>query len=297
MTGHGASRAEWLTTALMTGAALVAFAANSLLCRIALEDGSIDAPSFATIRIVSGALLLLALLRLRRADDTATRARTDWIAAGSLIVYILPFTFAYLTVGAAAGALLLFGAAQLTMFAAGLFAGERFAALGLLGFGLAVGGFVYLLVPGADSPPLGGALLMTVAGIAWGMYSLRGRLAVDPVHATARNLVATAPWALLANVAAIAHVHWTAEGVALAVASGALATGLGYIVWYRVLPRLQAITAATAQLAVPVLAALGGVVWLAEPLTLRLVVAAAAILGGVALLLRPAAREETGAQK
>src|SRR5690606_26124234 len=146
----------------------------------------------------------------------------------------LPFTFAYLTVGAAAGALLLFGAAQLTMFASGFLGGERFAALGLLGFGLAVGGFVYLLVPGAGSPPLGGALLMTVAGIAWGVYSLRGRLAADPIRATTRNLVATAPWALVANVAAIAHVHWTPAGVTLAVASGALATGLGYVVWYGV---------------------------------------------------------------
>jgi drug/metabolite transporter (DMT)-like permease len=290
MLGAATRSAGWAGTALMTSGALVAFAANSLLCRIALEGGSIDAPSFASIRIVSGAVLLLVLLRFRSPAREAARMPTDWIAAGSLIVYLLPFTFAYLTVGAAAGALLLFGAAQLTMFAAGLVAGERFAALGLLGFGVAAGGFVYLLLPGAGSPPLGGALLMTVAGIAWGVYSLRGRLAVDPVHATARNFVATAPWAVLANIVAIAQVHWTFAGVALAVASGALASALGYVVWYRVLPRLPAITAATAQLAVPVLAALGGVIWLAEPLTAQLGIASVAILGGVALLMRPGSR-------
>lgn len=265
---------------------MIAFAANSLLCRIALEGGSIDAPSFASIRIVSGAALLFLLSAWRPRTSAAARETTDWIAAGALIVYLLPFTFAYLTVDAGAGALLLFGAAQLTMFAAGLFAGERFAALGALGFGLAAGGFVYLLVPGVGSPPLGGAALMTVAGVAWGVYSLRGRRAADPVAATARNLVATLPFAVAANIVAIGQAHWTAAGVTLAAASGALATGLGYIVWYRVLPRLPAITAATAQLAVPVLAALGGVVWLSEPLTAQLSVATVAILGGIALLMR-----------
>jgi drug/metabolite transporter (DMT)-like permease len=262
---------------------MIAFAANSLLCRVALAGGWIDAPSFASVRILSGAVLLGWLLR--RNGGGAARAPTDWVAAASLAVYILPFTLAYLSLEAGTGALILFGAAQLTMFAAGLYQGERFTPLGWSGLAVATGGFWYLLLPGADAPALRGAALMAVAGVAWGLYSLRGRASTDPLCATARSFLLVVPWVLGLNLAAAGSVHLSTTGVLLALASGSVASALGYVVWYAALRRLPALVAATVQLSVPLIAALGGVLFLGETVTMRLLVAAAAILGGIAMLV------------
>lgn len=278
-------------TIALTALAMLAFAANSLLCRLALQQSSIDAASFGSVRLVSGALVLAAIVRLRSRAPTA--ARSDWLAAAMLWAYVAAFSFAYVTLPAGAGALILFGAVQLTMFAAGLSAGERFSPAAWGGFALAVGGLLYLVSPGLAAPPLTGTLLMAVAGVAWGVYSLRGRGAGEPVAATAGNFLRAAPLALLLSAASLVVAgppHASGSGIALAMASGAITSGLGYVLWYAALRHLTALRAATVQLSVPPLAALGGAWLLSEALTLRLVLSSAAILGGIALVLVSRAR-------
>lgn len=278
-------------TLLLTAVAMLAFAANSLLCRLALQQGDIDPASFGSVRLVSGAVVLAAIVRLRPGPPAAARA--DWLAAAMLWLYVACFSFAYLTLAAGTGALILFGAVQLTMFGAGLRAGERFTATAWAGLALAVAGLLYLVWPGIAAPAPLGAALMAAAGVAWGIYSLRGRGAGDATAATAGNFLRAAPLALALSLVFASHMQASATGVALAVASGAVTSGLGYAVWYTALPGLTALRAATVQLSVPPLAAIGGVLLLAEAVSLRLLLASAAILGGVALVLlsrSPAAR-------
>jgi drug/metabolite transporter (DMT)-like permease len=282
----------------LTALAMLAFAGNSLLCRLALGRDLLDAGTFATVRVLSGALLLALLVsRLRRSathatDDSPYQPRRharlearDWVAAVALAVYLSGFTYAYRWLPAGTGALLLFGAVQLTMFAAALRGGERLRWVGWLGVALAVGGLCYLMAPGVTAPDPIGAGLMIAAGVAWGVYSLRGRGAVDPLRATAANFIGAVPMVALVGLFASTAHHVTGEGLLLAVASGAITSGLGYVIWYAALPLLSKARAATVQLSVPVIAALGGVLFLAEPLTLRLVVASIATLGGVAIVL------------
>ena len=270
----------------LTVAAMLAFAANSLLCRMALQHGGIDAASFGSIRLVAGALTLMLVVRLRSGRGPAGRA--DWLAAAMLFAYVAFFSFAYLSLSAGTGALILFGAVQLTMLGAGLRAGEMFGPVAWSGFVLAVAGLIYLVSPGVTAPPALGAALMAVAGVAWGVYSLRGRGVADPLAATARNFVRAAPMALLlsALLAGTGSAHADAAGIALAVASGALTSGIGYVIWYAALPSLTAMRAATVQLSVPLIAAFGGVIFLSEAITPRLAFASVAILGGIALVLR-----------
>ena len=270
-------------TVALTVVAMLAFAANSLLCRLALQQAAIDPASFGSVRLVSGALVLAAIVRLRAGPPAA--ARTDWLAAVMLWAYVACFSFAYLTLAAGTGALILFGAVQLTMFSVGLHAGERFTAAAWCGLVLALAGLLYLVSPGIAAPPPLGAALMASAGIAWGIYSLRGRGAGDAVAATAGNFLRAAPLALALSVVFASAFQVSATGVALAVASGAVTSGLGYVVWYAALPGLSALRAATVQLSVPPLAALGGALLLAEALSLRLLLSSAAILGGIALVL------------
>ncbi|MCT7308955.1 MULTISPECIES: DMT family transporter [Ralstonia] len=272
-----------LRTVLLTSITMVAFASNSLLCRLALQHAAIDAASFSSIRLVSGAVVLAVLARA--GAGRAPLARVDWAAATMLFVYVVFFSFAYLTLSAGTGALILFGAVQLTMLAAGLRAGERFEALGWAGFALAAGGLVYLVSPGVTAPTPLGAALMTVAGIAWGMYSLRGRGLDNPLAATAGNFLRAAPMALALSMLLYDRAHASPAGILLALASGALTSGIGYVIWYAALKGLSAIRAAAVQLSVPPIAAFGAVLFLAEPLTPRLAAASAAILGGIALVL------------
>ena len=266
---------------------MLAFAANSLLTRMALGAGLIDAASFTALRMVSGAvlLLLIALPRWLRLG----RPPMNGLAALMLFAYMACFSFAYLSLSAGTGALLLFGAVQLTMFIAALRAGEYFAPLSWGGFALAVAGLVFLVSPGLAAPDPLGTLLMLAAGVAWGFYSLLGRGAADPLRATAGNFILGVPLALaLAGSVALVQqeaLKAQAEGVWLAVASGAFASALGYVIWYAALKGLTATRAATVQLSVPVIAAAGGAVLLAEPLTPRLLAASAATLGGIAIVL------------
>ena len=269
-------------TASLTLAAMVAFAANSLLCRAALGGGLADAASFTSMRLVGGALVLVPLTRLRGGSEVGGGS---WTSAAALFAYALGFSLAYLSIPAGTGALLLFGAVQLTMLASALVAGERPAAREWLGLVLSLVGLVALTRPGLAQPNPVGAGLMLVAGMAWGVYSLRGRSAADPTAATAGNFARAVPLALLPAAVALAlgEVSLSRVGLLWAVLSGAVTSGLGYVMWYAVVRELTATRAAIVQLAVPVLAAGGGVALLDEPVTPRLVVASAAILGGVAL--------------
>jgi drug/metabolite transporter (DMT)-like permease len=279
-------------TVVLSVLAMAAFAANSLLCRLALREGHIDPASFGAIRIAAGALVLAPLAWTRRRHDERAHPQVagDWRAAAMLFAYVAGFSFAYLTLAAGTGALILFGAVQLTMFAAGLKAGERFTPAGWIGLALALGGLVLLVLPGVTAPAPFGAVLMALAGVAWGGYSLRGRGVPDALGASAANFVRALPMALLlavlSNFAFATRAHADARGIALAVVSGALTSGLGYVAWYAALRGLSALRAAVIQLSVPVLAAIGGTLWLGEPFTLRLALAVAAILGGITLALR-----------
>lgn len=270
---------------LLCALAMLAFAANSLLCRLALQSRSIDPASFATLRVAAGVVVLQWLARRRAAP-----ASSDWLAAASLWLYMAAFAFAYLSLSAGSGALILFATVQLTMFSAGLRAGERFAALGWLGLALAFGGLVYLVAPGLEAPSPAGAALMTLAGLGWGVYSLRGRGQRDALAATAGNFLRALPLCLLLSLGLWGHWQAQPQGLLLAMVSGAVTSGLGYVVWYAALPGLTAMRAATLQLSVPPLAALGGVLLLGEALTSRLLWASCAILGGIALVLMSRAR-------
>jgi len=262
---------------------MLAFAANSILCRLALGQELIDAASFATVRVISGAVALSLILLLR--GRSRARSPADWRAATMLFTYMAFFAFAYRSLSAGTGALILFGAVQLTMFIVALGGGERFPGLAWGGLVLAIAGLIYLVSPGVTAPDPLGAVLMAVAGIAWGVYSLLGRGAADPLGATARNFVYAVPLVILVSLVFLRSFAGTPSGLALAAVSGAIASGLGYVAWYAALAGLTAARAATVQLSVPVFAAFGGVVLLSEQITWRLLLASAATLGGVAIVL------------
>jgi len=262
---------------------MLAFAANSLLCRLALGQELIDAASFTSLRVISGALTLgLIALPHGRAHG---RSGGGIFAPLMLFTYMIFFSFAYLSLGAGTGALLLFAAVQITMFAAGLKDGESFPGMSRAGLLLAVAGLIYLVLPGVTAPDPLGAVLMAVAGVAWGIYSLLGRKTPDALRASARNFLYCVPLAIIFSLLFMDRFHLRPMGAVLAVTSGALASGLGYAVWYAALAGLSATRAATVQLSVPVIAAMGGVLVLAEPLTPRLILASIATLGGVAMVL------------
>ena len=278
-----------LRIVILTTLAMLAFAGNSLLCRLALKHTGIDPASFTAIRLVAGAVTLFLIVKLRRTARTAVMGQGNWLSAFALFAYAAGFSFAYVSLTAATGALLLFGAVQATMISHGVWAGERLRGLQLLGLLLAFGGMVGLLLPGLAAPPLLGSILMLVAGVAWGFYSLRGKGAGDPTGVTAGNFMRAAPMALVLSLVMLSQPEVRASldtvGFGYALASGALTSGIGYAIWYTALPALKATQAATVQLSVPVIAALGGIVFLGEALTLRLMLASLAILVGIALVI------------
>lgn len=261
---------------------MLAFAANSVLCRLALGQGLIDAASFTAVRVVSGAAVLGLILLLRK--DRA-QAAPDWRSVITLFIYMAFFSFAYLSLAVGTGALVLFGCVQLTMFVVALKSGENFPAISWAGLALAMAGLIYLVSPGLTAPNPLGAGLMAIAGIAWGLYSLIGRSATDPVQATAYNFIYSVPLVIVTSLIFIADFQVSMRGVSLAAASGAIASGIGYVIWYAALRGLRATSAATVQLSAPVIAAIGGVILLSEDVTPRLLLASAATLGGIALVL------------
>lgn len=274
-------------TLILTTLAMICFAGNSLLCRLALRDTAIDAASFTAVRLASGALALWAIIGLR---DGARSVRGSWASALALFAYAATFSYAYTALTAGTGALILFGAVQASMIGYGLVRGERLGAVQLAGLVLALGGLAGLLLPGLSAPPLSGAALMLVAGVAWGVYSLHGRRAGDATQVTAGNFIRAVPFALALGIAMLPWARIDMAGVAYAVASGALTSGVGYAIWYSALRGMTATSAATVQLSVPVIAAAGGILLLHEALTLRLALASIAILGGIAIVIWPAGR-------
>jgi len=269
---------------LLTAVAMLAFAANSLLARIGVRDGLIDAGSFTALRLCSGALGLWVLVAWQTRALRPARGGSVF-GALALFVYAAAFSFAYLDLTAAMGALLLFGAVQLTMIAVGLWRGDPVSGVQWCGVVLAFAGLIGLLLPGLSAPPLGSAVIMLVSGVAWGVYSLLGRGVSEPLAATANNFLLTVPLAVLLALVTWSAAHISAPGVFYAVLSGVLASGAGYAIWYTALPALSSPIAATVQLSVPVIAAVGGVLLLAEPLSLRLILGSVAVLGGVALVI------------
>ncbi|MGH8320959.1 MAG: DMT family transporter [Gammaproteobacteria bacterium] len=277
----------------LTSLTMIAFAGNSLLCRAALGHSHIDAASFTSIRLISGALVLWLIVQIRRGDHVG---KGSWWSAVALFIYAAGFSYAYISLPASTGALLLFGAVQATMIGYGIWAGERLRSIQLSGLILAFAGLIGLLLPGISAPPLLGSLLMLGAGVAWGVYSLRGRGAGEPVAVTAGNFLRTVPIAIVLSAVTFKGISADTDGILYAVASGAVASGLGYAIWYTALPALKATSAATVQLSVPVIAALGGVLLLGEHISLRLVLASIAILGGIALVILEK-RSADGAQQ
>jgi drug/metabolite transporter (DMT)-like permease len=280
-------------TAVLTGVSLVGFAANSLLCRMALEPGLVDAPSFTSLRLAFGALALALIVGFWKGPAKIVGSGS-WPGAFALFAYALSFSLAYLRLGAGVGALVLFGAVQATMILSGVLSGERPRAREWMGLGVAVGGLALLALPGATAPDPLGLSLMVLAGASWGGYSLLGRRRSEhPLAATSDNFIRTLPLAALLSATTLGAAKISLEGAVLAVISGAVTSGLVYAVWYTALPGLSATRAAIVQLAVPVLAVAGGVVVLSEVLTARLAVAGCLVLGGVALAVT-AHRRATG---
>jgi len=267
---------------ILTLLAMIAFAGNSLLCRAALKQTSIDAASFTFIRIFSGAAALWLIMKMRGA---AWKEAGNWSSTLALFAYAAAFSFAYNSLSAGTGALLLFGAVQATMILWGFRRGERLHSIQIVGLVVAVTGLVVLLLPGLSAPPLSGSILMLGAGVAWGIYSLRGKVEKNPVSSTAGNFLRAVPLAAIVSIMLLPWARLDHAGIGYAVISGAIASGLGYVIWYTALSGLKAASAATVQLSVPVLAATGGILLLGEPITFRYLIASIAVLGGIALVI------------
>lgn len=261
---------------------MLAFAGNSLLCRLALKNTGIDAASFTSIRLISAAVALWLLVRL---SSNAPSGGGNWPSAFALFAYAAGFSFAYVNLTAATGALLLFGAVQTTMISYGMWRGERLLSLQWLGLVLALGGLVGLTFLGLSAPPLVSSLLMIGAGVAWGIYSLRGKGVGDPTMVTAGNFLRTVPITVALSLLMMRHITLDNAGIWYAIMSGALTSGIGYAIWYKALPALKATQAATVQLSVPAIAAMGGIILLDEPISLRLILASIAIISGIALVI------------
>ena len=275
-------KASSLQVVLLTTLAMIAFASNSLLNRLALGQKSIDPISYTTIRLTSGAIMLFLIASLQRKNGGAI-LRGSWISAALLFIYAITFSFAYLSLSAGSGALILFGSVQVTMILVALRGGEHPQLMEWIGLGLALGGLVYLVFPGLAAPSWLGSALMMVAGIAWGFYSIRGRGSQNPLADTAGNFVYAVPMILALRLILFSDIQFSTRGLMLAALSGALASGVGYVIWYAALRGLTTTRAAIVQLSVPVIAAWGGVLFLAEIVSTRLLLAGLLILGGIGL--------------
>ena len=272
--------------------ALTAFAANSVLCRLALGNSSIDASSFTIIRLFSGALTLFILINAKRYFNHKTEQsknnKGSWYGASMLFIYVLTFSFAYITLDTATGALILFGSVQITMILVNTLKGNRLHFSEWLGVMIAFFGFVYLMLPGIHTPSVFGFILMIISGVAWGFYTLNGRGSQNPFMDTAHNFIKTIPMIIIVALVQLLIINKTnisGQGVVLAILSGAIASGLGYSIWYSVLPHLNVVISAVLQLLVPVIAALGGVLFVNELITQRLLISALMILGGILLVI------------
>lgn len=273
-----------LKTVILTGLALIAFAANSVLCRLALGGGAIDAASFTVIRLLSGALVLLTII-VTTGTFRGISIKGSWTASLMLFLYAITFSYAYVTLDTGTGALILYGSIQITMILLSLIAGTRLHFVEWTGLAITFAGFIYLILPGVTTPSTSGFLLMTVSGIAWGIYTLKGRDSTSPLIDTAYNFCRTVPFAILLAIITIFDANYSTEGILLALLSGGITSGIGYTIWYIALGGLSSIQAAVLQLLVPIIAALGGVIFVSEAITLRLTISAILVLGGVLIVV------------
>jgi len=274
-----------MLTVILTVFTLIAFASNSVLCRMSLGGELIDPVSFTTVRLVSGALMLIFVSKISNEKPLAPEKKSSWISGIALFIYAITLSLAYISLDTGIGALIIFGAVQVTMIGAGLKAGERPHPFQWLGLIAAFGGIVYLVSPGISSPDLYGAFFMMISGIAWGIYSLRGKNVKSPVFLTTFNFTRAAILTLIISIFAISWIQYKVTGIILAVISGSITSGLGYVLWYKALRGLSTTKAAIVQLPVPVLASFGGVIFMAEEVSVRLLISSALILGGVALAI------------
>ena len=278
------SNNQFLRTFIYTFLALVAFAANSVLCRKALGENKIDASGFTIIRLLSGIIMLTILLGLSKVKKENKEIRGSWYSAGILFLYAVTFSFAYITLDTGTGALIAFGSVQITIILYSIFTGHKLHWMEGLGTMIAFSGFVYLILPGVNSPPLKGFILMTIAGISWGIYTLKGLGSKNPLRDTAYNFVRTIPFLILLFLFTMKNISYSIEGILLAGISGAVTSAIGYTIWYIALRDLTNVQSAVVQLFVPALAAFGGVVFVSEIISLRLILASLLILGGILIV-------------
>jgi len=271
-------------TSVCTVLALIAFAANSILCRLALSGGAIDSANFASIRLLSGAIVLWMIMTVSKPKITVPK-KGNWTASFLLFIYAVSFSYAYVTLETGTGALILFGAVQITMILMSLLSGTRLHISEWIGVVIAFGGFVYLILPGVSTPSVIGFFLMTIAGISWGLYTLKGQASTQPLIDTTYNFLRTIPLVIVLVMITLNGSIYSVEGILLAVLSGSLASGVGYTVWYVAISRLSSIQAAVFQLLVPVIAAIGGVMFISEVITMRLGVSAMIILSGILIVI------------
>lgn len=271
-------------TLVFTILAMIAFAANSVLCRLALGNNTIDASSFTILRLLSGTLVLMTIIGLKY-NKKRTTSKGSWIASSMLFLYAITFSFAYITLDTGTGALIMFGSVQITILLLSFITGTRLHLSEWTGVAIAFTGFVYLVLPGVTSPSLAGFILMTIAGFAWGIYTLKGQGSDAPLMDTSYNFLRTMPFVIILTIIALQNVSFTTEGIILAVLSGGIASGIGYMIWYVALGGLSSTQAAVVQLSVPVLAAMGGVIFMSEAVTLRLTISSLLILGGILLVV------------
>ena len=269
---------------ILTGLALVAFAANSVLCRLALGNEAIDAAGFTIIRLLSGAIILIVIAGTTGKTKGET-TKGSWAASVMLFLYATTFSYAYISLDTGTGALILFGSVQITMILLSLISGTRLHSTEWAGVIIAFSGFTYLILPGVTAPSVTGFILMTVAGIAWGIYTLKGRGSRNPLMDTAYNFLRTTPFVALLTISTFNNMHYSSEGIILALLSGGITSGIGYTIWYTALGGLSSTQAAVVQLSVPVIAALGGVIFVTEAITIRLTISAAMVLGGISIVI------------
>jgi drug/metabolite transporter (DMT)-like permease len=269
---------------VFTTLALIAFAANSVLCRLALGEKTIDAAGFTSVRLLSGALVLFCILKFSNKKNGSS-TKGSWSAAFMLFLYAVTFSFAYLTLNTGTGALILFGSVQITMILRSLFSGNRLLPIEWMGVIVAFSGIVYLVLPGVTAPSFTGFSLMASAGIAWGLYTLKGRGSANPLSDTTYNFLRSVPFMIVLGMFFFQNVHISREGVILAAISGGITSGIGYTLWYIALRGLSATQAAVVQLLVPVIAGFGGIVFISEPISLRLALSALLTLGGILMVI------------
>jgi len=273
-----------LKTSLLTGLALIAFAANSVLCRLALANGNIDASSFTGIRLLSGAIALLLILSIK-GNKQGVSSKGSWTSNFTLFLYAITFSYAYLSLDTGTGALILFGSVQITMILLSIISGTRLHIIEWSGFFIAFTGLVYLVIPSITTPSVSGFILMTVSGMSWAIYSLRGRGSKNPLMDTTYNFLRTIPFITLLAIFTMPNINYSSQGIILALLSGAITSGVGYTIWYIALRSLSSIQAAVLQLSVSIIAAIGGVIFLSETITSRLVISAVIVLGGILMVI------------